>query len=180
MLVEKFQIDGLLLLAPRIFEDNRGHFFESYNKLRFMEVGVTDDFVQDNESISQKNVLRGLHFQCPPYAQAKLIRVVQGSVLDVVVDLRNSSPSYGKHISFELTANKVQYLYIPVGFAHGFLTLEDNTIFQYKCSEYYKKEAESGIVWNDADLAIAWKISNPLLSEKDLDLPLFSKMVKVF
>lgn len=180
MLVEKYPIEGLLLLTPRIYKDSRGHFFESYNKQMFMEQGISVEFVQDNESFSQKNVLRGLHFQRPPYAQAKLVRVVQGSVLDVVVDVRTSSPTFGRHISFELRADTLQYLFIPVGFAHGFLSLEDDTLFQYKCSAFYNKDSEGGIIWNDSDIAIDWKVANPLLSEKDLALPAFAHLDKAF
>ena len=126
------------------------------------------EFVQDNQSLSQKGVLRGLHFQAPPYAQAKLVRVISGAVLDVVVDIRKNSPTYGKHFDIELNAENKIMFFIPAGFAHGFATLADQTLFAYKCSNYYNKNSEGTILWNDPDLNINWNIENPLLSEKDL------------
>jgi dTDP-4-dehydrorhamnose 3,5-epimerase len=158
---------GLLIIQPSVFEDARGYFFESYNKNIFHQHGITEEFVQDNESLSQKNVLRGLHFQNPPYAQAKLVRVITGAVLDVAVDIRKKSPTYGKYFSITLTAENKTMLYIPEGFAHGFLVLEDNTVFSYKCSRVYNKEAEDGLLWCDEDLAINWGIDAPIISEKD-------------
>lgn len=169
------EIPGLLIIKPDVFNDERGYFFESYNMAKFVNAGITVDFVQDNESKSMKGVLRGLHFQKEPYAQGKLVRVIQGAVLDVAVDIRKNSPSFGKWSSIELTGdNKLMY-WIPAGFAHGFLTLEDNTIFTYKCSGVYHKPAEAGIRWNDPELAIKWGISNPILSEKDKTAPLFTE-----
>lgn len=160
-------ISGLLILQPKVFGDDRGHFFESYNRQFLASAGVTTEFVQDNQSLSQKGVLRGLHFQNPPFAQAKLVRVIRGAVLDVAVDIRKGSPTYGKHHALVLSGdNNTQFL-VPEGFAHGFLTLEDNTVFAYKCSNYYHKPSEDCIAWNDPDLGIAWGIDNPLLSEKD-------------
>lgn len=167
MEVTKTFIEGLLVLQPKVFEDARGYFYEPYNKKLMASVGVTDDFVQDNQSLSQKGVVRGLHFQKPPFAQAKLVRVIQGAVLDVVVDIRKNSPTYGKHFGIELSAANKTMFYIPEGFAHGFVTLEDNTLFFYKCSNYYNKESEDCILWNDKDLGISWNISNPVISEKD-------------
>ncbi len=162
MNIEKTFIKDLLILTPKIFKDKRGYFLESYNKKL-----IDKDFVQDNESLSQKGVLRGLHFQKPPYSQAKLVRVIKGAVLDIVVDLRKNQPTYGKHFAIKLSAKNKKQLYIPEGFAHGFLTLKKNTIFTYKCSEYYHPETEGCIHCFDKDLAIDWKIKNVILSEKD-------------
>lgn len=160
-------LNGLLVIHPRVFEDERGSFFESYNKNVFHSHGISDEFQQDNQSLSHKGVLRGLHLQHPPFAQAKLVRVVTGSVQDVAVDIRKNSPAYGKYFSMELSGTNKIMLYIPEGFAHGFLVLEDNTVFSYKCSRIYNKDAEDAILWNDSDLGIEWKIKNPVLSEKD-------------
>lgn len=160
-------IAGLLIIQPRVFEDGRGYFFESYNRSLMEQHGLQYDFVQDNQSLSQAGVLRGLHFQNPPHAQAKLVRVIQGAVLDVAVDIRKNSPTYGKHVALELNAtNKTMFL-IPEGFAHGFLTLADDTIFSYKCAGYYNKPSEDCLKWDDPDLAISWGITTPVLSEKD-------------
>ena len=161
------KLSGLVVIQPSVFEDARGHFFESYNKEIYFKHHITTEFVQDNQSLSQKGVLRGLHFQNPPYAQAKLVRVITGSVLDVAVDIRKNSPTYGEHFSEVLTSSDKNMLYVPIGFAHGFLVLEDNTIFSYKCSSVYNKDAEDGILWCDPDLNISWGIKNPSLSEKD-------------
>jgi dTDP-4-dehydrorhamnose 3,5-epimerase len=168
MKIELTNISDLFLIHPDVFPDDRGYFFESFQKDKFSKSGIDADFVQDNESMSAKGVLRGLHFQSPPYAQGKLVRVVMGSALDVAVDLRRNSKTYGKWESVILSAENKTMLWIPEGFAHGFLTLEDNTIFQYKCTNYYNREAESGIIWNDPDLNIDWGIANPVVSEKDL------------
>jgi len=167
MIIKKTFIEGLLILTPKVFEDARGYFFESFNKKVFEEAGVIEDFVQDNQSLSQKGVLRGMHFQKAPYAQGKLVRVIKGAVLDVVVDIRKNSPTYGKYFSIELTEQNKIMFWIPVGFAHGFLTLLDDTIFYYKCSNYYNKESEGSIAWDDQDININWNIEEPLLSEKD-------------
>lgn len=168
MQIEKFEIEGLLLIKPRVFEDKRGYFFESFNKEQFREHTKLDvDFVQDNESMSDAGVLRGLHLQAPPHEQGKLVRVVQGKVLDVAVDIRKNSPTYGKYHSVILSgANKYQF-YIPPGFAHGFAVLENKTVFCYKCTGYYNKESELSLKWNDADIKIDWGLKNPVLSEKD-------------
>ncbi|MBV6485136.1 MAG: dTDP-4-dehydrorhamnose 3,5-epimerase [Flavobacteriales bacterium] len=174
------EIEGLLIIKPKIFEDERGHFFESYNKEVFNKNGLTVEFVQDNQSLSQKNVLRGLHFQAPPFAQGKLIRVIKGSVLDVAVDIRKKSSTYGKHMVVELSEYNKTMFYIPPGFAHGFLTLEDNTLFSYKCTNNYNKESEGSILWCDKDLKIDWGISNPILSEKDKESPLFNSFNSPF
>ncbi len=160
-------IADLFIIQPKIFEDERGHFFESYNAAVFKENNINAEFVQDNQSLSQKSVLRGLHFQNPPYAQGKLVRVITGSVLDVAVDIRKNSPTYGKHFSIILNQENKTMLWIPPGFAHGFLTLEDNTIFSYKCTNLYNKASEGSILWNDPDINIDWGIASPLLSDKD-------------
>ncbi len=166
MKIEETFIKDLLVLTPTLYEDERGYFLESYNKKQLDEI-LDVSFVQDNESCSQKGVLRGLHFQKPPYAQGKLIRVISGSVLDIVVDLRKDTASYGKHFKIILSDKNKQQLYIPKGFAHGFLVLENHTIFNYKCTNYYNKEAEVSISWNDVTLNIDWEIERPLISEKD-------------
>tara|TARA_R110002073_G_scaffold139232_2_gene289364 strand:+ start:139179 stop:139718 length:540 start_codon:yes stop_codon:yes gene_type:complete len=167
MKIEETFIEGLLIISPNVFEDERGYFLESYNKKKLEEL-LEVDFVQDNESCSQKGVLRGLHFQKPPYAQGKLVRVITGSVLDVVVDLRTNSKTYGKYFKHILNATEKQQLYIPEGFAHGFLVLEDNSIFSYKCTNYYNKESEVSLMWNDKTINIDWQISAPTISEKDM------------
>lgn len=161
------EINGLLIIKPKVFEDDRGYFFESYNKNVFSNLGINVNFVQDNQSLSGKNVLRGLHFQNTPFAQAKLVRVIKGSVLDVAVDIRKNSPTYGKHLSIELTEKNKTMFYIPEGFAHGFLTLEDETIFSYKCTNFYNKDSEGCILWNDPILNINWNVHHPIISDKD-------------
>ncbi len=161
------EIPGLLIIQPKVFEDGRGYFFESFNENLFKEIGLDVKFVQDNQSLSQKGVLRGLHFQKPPFDQGKLVRVIKGSVLDVAVDIRKQSPTYGRCFTIELTEQNKTIFWIPSGFAHGFATLEDNTIFSYKCTNFFHKESEDCILWNDETLAINWGIENPLLSDKD-------------
>jgi len=174
MEIVKTEIQDLLIIKPQVFEDDRGYFFESYNQDKFAAHGVDVQFVQDNESRSMKNVLRGLHFQKPPFAQGKLVRVMRGSVLDVAVDLRKNSPTYGKWASIILTDKNKWMYWIPAGFAHGFLTLEDNTVFFYKCTNVYNKPSEGSICWNDPDLNIDWgKDIIPVLSDKDKVSPLF-------
>ena len=168
MEIIKTPLEGLLVIKPRIFGDDRGYFFESWSKQSFTEIGLDLDFVQDNQSISSKGVLRGLHFQNLPYAQGKLVRVIKGAVLDVALDIRKNSPTYGQHFSIELSEENKTIVWIPPGFAHGFLTLKDNTIFSYKCTGVYNKESEGALLWNDKDLNINWKINDPLVSEKDL------------
>lgn len=162
------EIKDLLIIQPKVFADTRGYFFESYNESVFKKNGIDVNFIQDNQSLSNAGVLRGLHFQAPPHDQGKLVRVITGSVLDIAVDIRKKSPTYGKHVAIELTAENKTMFYIPSGFAHGFLTLSDNTIFSYKCTNLYNKESESTVLWNDSDLNINWNIPNPILSEKDL------------
>jgi len=165
-------IPDVKIIKPDVFGDDRGYFFESFHVDKFAAFGITDPFLQDNESRSQKNVLRGLHFQLPPFAQGKLIRVIKGAVLDIAVDIRRNSPTFGKWVSMELTGENKWICWIPAGFAHGFVTLEDDTIFTYKCSAMYNKASEGSIRWNDPDLNIDWGITNPLLSEKDKVAPL--------
>ena len=171
---EKTNLEGLLLIRPRVFEDNRGYFFESYHSALFSEAGINVSFVQDNQSMSDKGVLRGLHFQRDPYAQGKLVRVLQGSVLDVAVDIRKESPTYGRHYKQVLSGGNKLMLWIPAGFAHGFLTLEDKTVFFYKCTTFYNKSSEASIRWNDPVLDIEWGIKRPIVSEKDALAPLFN------
>ncbi|HEX5743647.1 MAG TPA: dTDP-4-dehydrorhamnose 3,5-epimerase [Flavobacteriaceae bacterium] len=167
MKIETTPLKDVLILTPNIFKDERGYFFESYNTQKVADF-IKCEFVQDNESLSQKNVLRGLHFQIPPFAQDKLVRVIKGSVLDIAVDLRKSSPTYGQSYSIILSGENKKQLFIPAGFAHGFITLEDDTLFSYKCSNYYEKNAERTILWNDKSLNIEWNCDQPLLSDKDL------------
>lgn len=174
-------IDGLFIVEPRVFEDPRGYFFESFSEKLFKEKsGVEVTFVQDNESLSSKGVLRGLHFQKEPYAQAKLVRVVRGAVQDVAVDLRAGSKTFGQYFSVVLSGENKRQFFIPEGFAHGFLTLEDNTVFQYKCSNYYQPSAEGSIIWNDSDIAVQWALSQQeyLLSQKDLKAPTFAQFLR--
>jgi dTDP-4-dehydrorhamnose 3,5-epimerase len=158
---------GVKLIQPQIFEDERGYFYESFNTQKLNDLGIHENFVQDNQSLSNKGVLRGLHFQIPPMAQGKLVRVVKGSVYDVAVDIRKDSPTYGQHFGVELNESNKLMLWVPAGFAHGFCTLEDQTIFSYKCTNYYDPKSESGISWNDPDLEINWGLQNPTLSLKD-------------
>lgn len=158
---------GLVIIQPRVFPDDRGYFLESWNKAGFKKAGIPCDYVQDNESGSVRNVIRGLHFQVPPYDQGKLVRVLKGAVLDVVVDLRRKESTFGQHFKIELQAKDHQMIYIPPGFAHGFRTLEHDTVFFYKCTRHYHKASERSIRWNDPDLAIDWETDAPLLSEKD-------------
>ena len=167
-------IEGVFIIKPRVFGDARGYFFESYSKREFEEKVGKVDFVQDNESMSKKGVMRGLHFQRPPYAQSKLVRCVKGSVLDVAVDIRKGSPTYGKHVAVELTEDNHLQFFIPKGFAHGFVVLSDVAVFQYKCDNFYHPEADGGISILDDSLGIDWRISTQkaILSEKDTKHPL--------
>lgn len=180
MSAKEMNIKGCFVWSPKVIQDDRGYFVESFNKRIFEEqTGIKTDFVQDNESRSSKGVLRGLHYQSGEHAQAKLVRVIKGSVLDVCVDLRIGSDTFGNHFSIILDAVKKQELYVPKGFAHGFLTLEDDTIFSYKCSTYYNKASERGIIFNDETLNIDWNLSNELLllSKKDKELPTFKSLL---
>lgn len=174
------KIKDLIIIKPDVFLDERGYFFESYNKQRFSEHGLDMDFVQDNESQSMRGVLRGLHFQKPPFAQGKLVRVVKGAVMDVAVDLRKGSPTYGQWESVELTESNKLMFWIPVGFAHGFVCLEDHSVFTYKCTNVYNKASEGSLRWNDPDIDIQWNIDTPLLSDKDKIAPLFKDFITPF
>lgn len=160
-------IKDLIVIEPTVFGDNRGFFMESYSKKDFSEIGMDVEFVQDNHSKSKKGVLRGLHFQTQ-HVQGKLVRVTAGSVLDIAVDLRKDSPTFGKHYLVELSADNKKMFYIPSGFAHGFLTLEDNTEFQYKCTDYYAPEFDSGVLWNDSDIGIEWNFEKYGLSAEEI------------
>jgi len=182
-MIEKFNIDGPLLITPNKFGDERGFFSETYNKKLLTDSGFDKEFVQDNQSLStQKGVIRGLHFQTPPHAQDKLVRVVRGSILDVAVDIRKDSPSFGKHIAVELSAENWQQLLVPIGFAHGFCTLQPDTEVVYKVSEYYSPECDAGIAFDDCDININWPIdpSKAILSEKDKRLPKLSLLPEQF
>ena len=170
MQIVKTAIEGLLVVEPTLFEDPRGYFMESFSERDFTELTSIDvKFVQDNESRSRKGVLRGLHFQREPHAQAKLVRVVRGRVLDVAVDIRKNSPTFGRYVMTELSGENHRQMYIPKGFAHGYVVLEDDTVFQYKCDEYYYPESEDGIAWNDPKIGVEWGVdeSEIILSEKD-------------
>jgi dTDP-4-dehydrorhamnose 3,5-epimerase len=176
-------IEGVFVIEPRVFGDARGYFFESFNARDFArETGSEVDFVQDNESFSRYGVLRGLHFQLPPHAQSKLVRVVQGAVLDIAVDLRSGSPTYGQHVAVELTADNHRQFFMPKGFAHGFSVLSSEVVFQYKCDDYYHPECEGALAWDDPDLAIDWRLpaDKVLLSDKDSHHPAFRSFVSPF
>jgi dTDP-4-dehydrorhamnose 3,5-epimerase len=175
-----FEIEGLVEFQPRVFRDDRGYFLETFSMKWFEPLGIQLNFVQDNQSVSKKGVLRGLHFQKPPYAQGKLVRVSSGCALDVAVDLRKNSPTYGKHVTCILDAEQQNVFYVPEGFAHGFVALEDNTTFLYKCTDYYQPSAEGGLLWNDPELGIDWGIENPLVSPKDEVLPLLKHFESPF
>ena len=170
-------IPEIKIFKPDVFDDDRGYFFESFHIDKFAAYGITDPFVQDNESKSQKNVLRGLHYQLEPSAQGKLVRVIRGAVLDVAVDIRQNSPTFGKWVTMKLTAENKWICWIPKGFAHGFVTLEDDTIFTYKCTGLYNKASEASIRWNDPELGIEWGVTQPLLSDKDKVAPLLKDAI---
>lgn len=173
MEIEKLSISDVLLIKPLVYFDSRGFFFESFNESKFQELtGLDVKFVQDNVSFSKKNVLRGLHFQHPPFEQAKLVQVLKGKVLDVAVDIRQSSPTYGQYVSYELSDENNFQLFIPRGFAHGFLSLSDEVVFSYKCDNYYAPKYDCGIIYNDVDININWggDVKDLIVSEKDLQL----------
>jgi dTDP-4-dehydrorhamnose 3,5-epimerase len=182
MHLETTNIEGLVEIIPNVFGDERGYFLETYHVEKFKSLGLDYNFLQANQSFSVKGVLRGLHFQNAPYQQGKLVRVVSGKVLDVAVDLRPGSPTYGQYKTFVLDGKRSNMVYVPEGFAHGFVTLED-AIFTYQCTNVYNKASESGIIWNDPDLQIDWElkkygISEPIVSEKDLALPSFKQIAQ--
>lgn len=181
MKVQRTDIEGVYIIDPVLHSDDRGYFMEAFSEREFeAQTGLKVRFVQDNESGSKKGVLRGLHFQREPYAQAKLVRVTQGRVLDVAVDIRPESPTYGKYVATELSAENHRQIFIPKGFAHGYVVLEEGTVFQYKCDEYYHPEAEDGIAWNDPQIAVDWGISDSeiILSDKDKERPFLEKQTK--
>lgn len=187
MEVIKTAIDGVLIIEPKVFGDARGYFFESFSQREFEEkvvpiLGYKVNFVQDNESMSSYGVMRGLHYQRPPYTQSKLVRCVKGTVLDVAVDIRKGSPTYGKYVSCELTEDNHRQFFIPKGFAHGFVVISDIAVFQYKCDEFYHPEADGGINIRDISLGIDWKIpmEKALLSEKDMKHPTLSEFDSPF
>lgn len=181
MQIEKTDFKDLLVIQPNVFADDRGYFLETFNESKFrVDTGLNITFIQDNESMSSKGVLRGLHFQVPPKSQAKLIRVTRGAVLDVVVDLRQTQPTFGQHFKIVLSAENKTQLFIPEGFAHGFVALEENTIFCYKCSNYYSKDHDRSLLWNDKDLNIDWEIQSPIVSEKDANALPFGHFKEVF
>ncbi len=181
MEIIKTNIEGVVIIEPRVFGDERGYFFESFNAREFSEKVCSTEFVQDNESMSRYGVLRGLHYQLPPFAQSKLVRVVKGRVLDVAADIRKGSPTFGRYAAAELSADNRRQLFIPRGVAHGFVVLSGEAVFQYKCDNFYMPEYEGGIAWNDPDLGIDWRIpeADIILSGKDVRLPLL-KEAEVF
>ncbi len=170
-------LPGVVIIEPRVFNDERGFFLESYKKSDFIENGISIEFLQDNHSLSSKNILRGLHFQNPPFEQAKLVRAVKGAVWDVAVDIRKDSPYFKKWFGLELSEENKKMLYIPEGFAHGFLALTDEVHLLYKCSNEYSTKHDAGIIWNDPDIGIKWPADNPVLSEKDRELPLLRDII---
>jgi dTDP-4-dehydrorhamnose 3,5-epimerase len=167
MIVTNTRIEGLKIIKPTLHTDYRGYFYETFNEETYQNLGIRSDFKQDNQSLSKKNVLRGLHFQNHPHAQGKLVRVIKGSVQDVAVDLRAGSPTYGQYVSVILSERNKRSFWIPPGFAHGFLSLEDDTIFSYKCTNNYNKMSEDTLLWNDETLNIDWLIDDPIISDKD-------------
>lgn len=175
-------LPGLLVFEPKIFEDSRGYFFEAYNEQTFLKQGIQTKFVQDNQSKSSYGVIRGLHYQLNPYAQTKLVRVLEGKILDVAIDIRKGSPTFGKHFSLELSSENKKQLLIPAGFAHGFSVLSQTAVVLYKCDQFYNKESEGGIRYDDKALNIDWQVSagNEVVSEKDLQLPFFAEFKNNF
>ena len=179
MEIIKTQIEGVVIIEPRLFKDERGYFFESFNQKEFEDKVCKTKFIQDNESKSSYGVVRGLHFQKPPFAQSKLVRVVKGAVLDVAVDIRKDSPTFGQYVAVELTEDNHRQFFIPIGFAHGFSVLSKEVIFQYKCDNFYAPQSEGAIAWDDPDLGIDWQISidDILLSEKDKSHPKLAELI---
>ena len=180
MKVTKTEISGLLVIQPDVFSDSRGYFFESYSKKKYEQAGIPNDFVQDNISKSKRGTVRGLHYQVGEFVQGKLCQVIEGEVLDVAVDIRFGSPTFGKHFSLNLNSELKNQLWIPPGFAHGFSVLSEEAIFSYKCSNYYGKEHERSVIYNDSDLNIDWKVEKPIVSEKDLKAPKFKGINRDF
>ena len=180
MKVTESKFSGVFIIELDIFTDSRGYFSETFSAKRYKDYGINEDFVQDNISVSKKGTLRGLHYQVPPKAQAKLCHVIKGSVIDVAVDLRFGSPTFGQHLALELSEKNHTQIFIPPGFAHGFAVLSDDAIFQYKCSEFYSKEHERAIRYDDPDLKINWGIEHPIVSEKDRSAKFFKEVEKDF
>jgi len=178
--IEEKEISGLIEIFPKVFGDQRGFFLETYNEVRYQDIINNRQFVQDNFSSSNKGVLRGLHLQLPPYSQGKLVQVLTGSAIDVAVDLRKNSKTFGQHVTVFLSSEKRNQFWIPEGFAHGFLALEDNTIFSYKCTNYYNPKSEVTILWNDRNLQIDWQIENPIISPKDQEGVFFKDFLTPF
>lgn len=168
--IKDSEISGIKIITPQIHKDDRGYFFESFNSKDFANLGLPTKFLQDNQVLSKKGTLRGLHYQLK-YPQGKLVRVIQGEVFDVAVDIRIGSPTFGKYVEFNLSGENNKIMYIPAGFAHGYVVLSETAIFQYKCTEIYHPEDEYGLIWNDKDLNIQWPVKNPILSERDKKLP---------
>lgn len=173
-------LEGAILVKPKVYGDMRGYFYETYKKSVFQEAGIVDDFHQSNQSSSQKGVVRGLHFQLPPFAQAKLVRCIKGEIFDVGLDLRTESPTYGNYYGTILSDENKCMLYLPEGFAHGFEVISDNAEIHYLASNEYAPESDRGLIWNDPDIAIAWKTKNPILSGKDLVLPRLKDLISPF
>lgn len=169
MNIIKTEIEGLVIVEPRVFRDDRGYFYESFSQREFEEEVCRTTFVQDNQSMSSYGVVRGLHFQKPPFCQSKLVRCIKGAVLDVAVDIRKGSPTFGKYVAVELTEDNHRQFFVPRGFAHGFAVLSEVAVFQYKCDNYYNKESEGAIAWNDEQIAVDWRLPSEkvILSEKD-------------
>ena len=182
MKIHKCDIEGVVIIEPHIFADNRGYFFEAFSEREFAEQVCNTHFVQENEAKSSYGVVRGLHFQLPPHAQSKLVRVVEGAILDVVVDIRKGSPTFGKHIAVELSAENHRQLFVPRGFAHGYSVLSKEAVMEYKCDNYYAPESEGAIAWNDAALAIDWGVpaEKVILSEKDKHHPTLAECNALF
>lgn len=182
MEVTKTKIEGLLIIEPKAFADDRGFFMETYNRDRYVEAGIAETFVQDNVSVSKKGTLRGLHYQAPPFAQGKLVQVLRGSVIDVAVDIRSGSPTFGQYVAVELSAENKKQFWLPVGFAHGFVALEDDTVFSYKCTNVYSPECDRGVLWSDPQIGIVWPFpeSELLISDKDKKQPLLKDIAQEF
>ncbi len=181
MVEEKIELKGIRIFETPAYHDQRGYFMELFNEKQLEEVLQEKvHFVQDNISSSQKHVIRGLHFQAPPFGQGKLVKVLRGRIMDVIVDIRKNSPTYGKHLKIELSEENGTQVWIPEGFAHGFCALEENTLLAYKCTNYYSKEHEMALLWNDPDLNICWNIENPIVSDKDMVAPLFNALKSPF
>ena len=182
MIIETTYINDLVVLSPTVFEDERGYFFEAYNKNKFADLGIQINFVQDNQSYSKRGTLRGLHYQNPPFAQTKLVRVLQGEIMDVAVDLRKDSPTFGQHFGVKLSSQNKKQLLVPQGFAHGFAVLSETAVVMYKCDQFYNKESEGGIRFDDPNLKIDWGMDfkETIVSQKDLILPNFENCNSLF